>query len=191
MTQMKRTGDLAANDSLAREVAERSGASGIVTGNIVHAANSYTVDLTLKRATDGTVLSSFAAIASSPKDLLDVVDALTRKLRAAMGESLRSVNRSVPLERATTSSLEALRRYSEGARANDVDGDFDRAVRALREAVAIDSTFALAWRKLGLALNNGGYSGAAGDSAFAHGARFADRLPDRRGYAREFLLQRR
>ncbi len=179
MAQMKRTGNLAANDSLSREVAERSGASAIVGGNIVHAPNGYTVNLTLRRTTDGAVLASFPETAASTKDLIDVVDALTRKLRGKMGESLRQVNRSVPLAQATTSSLEALRRYSEGARANDVDGDFDRAVRVLREAVAIDSTFALAWRKLALALGNGGYSAAARDSAYERGARYAERLPDR------------
>ncbi len=179
MTQMKRTGDIVGNDSLAREVAERAGASAIVGGNIVHASNGYTVNLTLRRTSDGALLASFPETAASTKELIEVMDALTRKLRAKLGESLRQVNRSVPLAQATTSSLEALRRYSEGARANDVDGDYDRAVRVLREAVTIDSTFALAWRKLGTALANGAYSVASRDSAYERGARYADRLPDR------------
>ena len=41
---------------------------------------------------------------------------LSRKLRGKVGESLRQVQRSVPLERATTSSLEALRKYSDAVR---------------------------------------------------------------------------
>lgn len=179
MTQMKRTGDLAGNDSLAREVAERSGASAIVGGNVVHASSGYTVNLTLRGAANGASLASFAETAESTKELIDVMDALTRKLRGKMGESLKQVNRSVPLAQATTASLEALRRYSEGARANDIDGDHDRAVRLLREAVAIDSTFALAWRKLGLVLNNGGSATASSDSAFERAAHHAERLPDR------------
>ncbi len=179
MTQMKRTGDLAGNDSLAREVAERSGASAIVGGNVVHASSGYTVNLTLRGAADGALLASFAETAESTKDLIDMMDALTRKLRGKMGESLKQVNRSVPLAEATTASLEALRRYSEGTRANDIDGDFIRAVRVLREAVAIDSTFALAWRKLGIAHNNAGSGAASADSAFERAARHAERLPDR------------
>ena len=184
MGQMKRTGAMASDDSLAREVAERAGASAIVSGRIVHTGNVYAVSLALRRAGGGDVLASFQKIAEGPRELLEVVDALTRELRGKMGESLRSVNRSVPLYQATTSSLEALRKYSEGARANDVDGDFASAVRLLREAVAIDSTFALAWRKLGIALGYGGYASAAMDSAYEHAARYADRLPNReRGLA--------
>ena len=179
MVQMKRSGDLASNDSLTREVAERSGASAIVGGNIVHASNGYTVNLTRRSASNGATLASFAETAESTKELIDVMDALTRKLRSKMGESLKQVNRSVPLAQATTASLEALRRYSEGVRATDVDVDHLRAVRLLREAVAIDSTFALAWRKLGYALLFGGYSTAAQDSAWERGARYAARLPDR------------
>ena len=90
MTQMKRSGDIADNDSLAREVAERAGASAIVGGNIVHASNGYTVNLTLRRASDGALLASFPETAASTKELIEVMDALTRKLRGKMGESLRA-----------------------------------------------------------------------------------------------------
>jgi len=179
MGQMKRTGDIAANDTLAREVAQRAGATALVSGRVAHSANAYAVSLELRRATNGDVLASYQEIAGSPKELLEVVDALTHKLRGKMGESLRAVNRSVPLEQATTSSLEALRLYSEGTRANDVDGDYDRAIVLLRQAVAIDTTFALAWRKLSMAIGNGRYSRASSDSASAQAMKFADRLPDR------------
>ena len=182
LRQMKRAGDIATNDSLAREVAERAGASAIVSGRVVHSASAYVVSLSLRRTSDGAALASYQESAGSAKELLEVVDALTRKLRGKIGESLRTVNRSVPLEQATTSSLEALRKYSEGTRAGDVDGDFDRAVRLLREAVAIDSTFALAWRKLGQDLGNGRYARSAADSAMAQAMKYADRLPDREKY---------
>jgi tetratricopeptide (TPR) repeat protein len=110
------------------------------------------------------------------------VDGLTRKLRGKIGESLKAVQQSVPLQQATTSSLEALRKYSEAVTANDIDEDYERAVRAAREAVALDSTFALAWRKLAIALNNSAGSAAARDSALEKAARYADKLPDREKY---------
>ncbi len=71
-----------------------------------------------------------------------------------------------------------LKKYSEAVQANDVDQDYDRAVRAAREAVALDSTFALAWRKLYAALFNARSSPAARDSALERAERYADRLPD-------------
>ena len=49
-----------------------------------------------------------------------------------------------PLERATTASLPALRKYSEAYWAG-VNGDRPRAIRLFEEAVAIDTAFALAY----------------------------------------------
>ncbi|MGH7532628.1 MAG: tetratricopeptide repeat protein, partial [Gemmatimonadales bacterium] len=77
---------------------------------------------------------------------------------------------------------EALRIYSEAAKANDVDQDFDRAVRLASQAVGIDSTFALAWRKLAVALVNSSSSPLAVDSALDQAMKYADRLPDREKY---------
>ena len=98
-----------------------------------------------------------------------------------MGESLRQVEHARPLaEAATTSSLEALRKYSEGVQANDVDIDYDRAIAALRQAVALDTTFALAYRKLAVALGNGGIRNPrARLGTGVMRARCADKLPDR------------
>ena len=55
--------------------------------------------------------------------LIRIADELSRKLRSKVGESLRAVNATPPLERVTTGSLEALRRYSAGVRAADVEGN--------------------------------------------------------------------
>jgi hypothetical protein len=63
-----------------------------------------------------------------------------------------------------------------------VDGEYDKAVVILREAVALDSTFALAWRKMAVAINNGGGSAVAQDSALQKAFQYADRLPDREKY---------
>jgi len=52
-------------------------------------------------------------------------------------------------------------------------------VGLLREAVAIDSTFASAWRLLASALGNAGMSNAARDSATERAYAFRERLPER------------
>src|SRR2546426_9678642 len=85
---------------------------------------------------------------------------------------------SEPLEQVTTGSLEALRKYSQAQRANDA-GETDRAVALLREAIALDTTFAMAYRKLAVVLNNtGGAPSLIVDAATrAYGHR--DRLPPR------------
>jgi len=61
---------------------------------------------------------------------------------------LRSVARAPRLQEATTASLDALREYTRGVEIGDLRGDFFSAIPLLERAVAVDSTFATAWRKL-------------------------------------------
>jgi tetratricopeptide (TPR) repeat protein len=70
---------------------------------------------------------------------------LTRKLLEASGEDLIQAPRTASL---TTHSLPALRSYLEGEAAFRKT-DFAGAVAAFERAVEIDSTFALAWYRLG------------------------------------------
>ncbi len=182
LQEMRRSRDSRLDESLARDVALRTGAKAVLGGRVAPVGTGYAVSLDLSSASGSGTLASFQGTADGPKDLLNVVDQLSRKLRARMGESLKRVQRTVPLEQATTASLPALQKYSEATRANDLDQDFDGAVRAAREAVALDSTFALAWRKLGVALTNSQAGQASVDSALEKAARYADKLPDREKY---------
>jgi tetratricopeptide (TPR) repeat protein len=88
------------------------------------------------------------------------------------------VQGSIPLARARTASLEALRKYSEGATANDVELDNAKAIRLLKEAVAIDTAFAEAWRKMGIAQNNLGLPRAVVDSSLTRAYLLRGRLPE-------------
>jgi len=177
LAQMQRPIDTPLDASVAREVAERASAKAILGGRLARIGTGYAISLELTSTANGASLASFQGTADGVKDLLAVVDGLTKKLRGKLGESLKQVQEAVPLARATTSNLEALRKYTEATRANDVDGDYDRAVALLREAIALDSTFALAYRKLNAALNNSGAPQIARDSALERAARYADRLP--------------
>ena len=182
LQQMRRLKGTLVEGDLAREVAQRVGATAVVGGRAARVGTAYALSVELTSAQGGAPLASYQATADGARELIPTIDGLTRKLRGRMGESLKQVRRTVPLEQATTTSLEALRKYSEAVYTNDVKNDFDQAVRLLREAVALDSTFALAWRKLASALGNGGYSEVARDSALERAAHLADRLPDREKY---------
>ncbi len=182
LQQMQRPREAALDSALAREVAQRVGAQAVLGGRLARIGSGYAVSLELVSADRGASLASFQGTANGPADLLTVVDKLTRELRGKIGESLRQVQRSVPLAQATTGSLDALRKYSEAVVANDVEGNYDGAVGLLRQAVALDSTFALAWRKLGVALKNGNGSTAERDSAVQNAFRYSDKLPDREKY---------
>src|SRR6185369_7244408 len=163
------------DSSVARAIALREGFKAIVDGDVTGVPGGYIVSLRLVRADSGVELASFRETGDGPRGLIDAADKLARALRAKAGESLRSVNATPPLAQATTSSLDELRKYSEGVHANLL-GD-SRSIALTREALAIDSTFASAWSGLGALLSNYGGTRSAIDSALTQAYRYRERLP--------------
>ena len=164
--------------ALAQGIGLREGAKAIVDGEVTTVGSGYVLTLRLLTTDSMRVLATFQASGDGPKGLIDAADKVAHDLRAKAGESLRSVQNAVPLARARTSSLEALRLYSEANFANNVEGDWRKAVRLLRQAVALDSTFAEGWRKLGVAMGNLGMPQAQVDSVVTRAYQMRGRLPD-------------
>ena len=175
LVRMKRDAAAPVDAGLARQIAVREGFKAIIDGEVTGLAGGYIVSVKLVRADSGIELTSFRETGDGPRGLIDAADRLARALRAKAGESLRTVNASPPLFQATTSSLDALRRYSDAVRANALDDP--RSVDMARDAIAIDSTFASAWSALAGTLANYGGSQAAIDSAITRAYRLRDRLP--------------
>jgi tetratricopeptide (TPR) repeat protein/tRNA A-37 threonylcarbamoyl transferase component Bud32 len=175
---MQHAADSRINLALARQIAERDGVPAILDGNVRGVGDEFLVTVSLVSADSGRELAIFRERARGPSELLDVADRIARDVRERIGESLRSVQRAQPLARVATSSMEALRKYSQGSRANDVEIDYAKAVRLLREAVTIDSSFAMAWRKLGLSLSNARRPRAQVDSALERAYAHRNRLTE-------------
>lgn len=134
----------------AREVAEREGFKAVVGGSVVGAGGGYLVTVRVIETATGAELVNVGQSIGDASEFLDGIDRLGRKLRERLGESLGSIRETAPLERATTTSIEALRKYT---RANDAFDarDLDQAIALLDEAIALDSSFGMAWRKLAVA----------------------------------------
>jgi tetratricopeptide (TPR) repeat protein len=131
----------------AREVAEREGLKAVVGGDVAGAGGSYIITARVIETASGDELVTVGETASDAADFLTAMDRLGRKLRERLGESLGSIRSAAPLQRATTSSTEALRKYSRAEEAFDAR-DLEQAIVLLDEAIALDSSFAMAWRKL-------------------------------------------
>ena len=151
LTRMQRPPDTRLDPDVAMEVAEREGLSAIVTGEIVSVGSGYALSARIV-ASDGGVLTAQQESADSADEIIEAVSRLAGKLRERIGESLRTIRRD-PLFKVTTASLPALRLYHQALQAEDA-GDDSRAVELLEDAVAIDSTFAMAYRKIGILLGN-------------------------------------
>src|SRR6266704_1465457 len=161
---------------LARELAQREGAKAVVRGEIDPVGRSYVLSADLLSAADGTVLVTLRENAKDDGAIIEAVDRLSGRLRERIGESLRTIRASEPLEQVTTGSLDALRKYSQAVREFEA-GNLEQTITLLQEATALDTGFAMAYRKLAVQLSNTGGppSGiyAAATAAFRH----RDRLP--------------
>ena len=164
--------------SVAREIATREGAKAVLDGGVVQLGESYVISARLVSAMTGEELASFRQTAGSQNDLISAIGAMSRAIREKAGESLRTVRASSSLERVTTPSLAALRKYVEAVSEDDERGNSARALELLQEAVELDTAFAMAWRKMAVVSRKVGASRAQSLAAISTAFRHRDRLTD-------------
>jgi len=170
--------------AVARELAQREGAKAVVHGQIDPLGRGYVVSAELVTAAEGTALVALRENARDDGAIIDAVDRLSKRLRERIGESLKTIRASDPLEQVTTRSLEALRKYSQALKAHDA-GQFARAVALLEEAIGLDTTFAMAYRKLAVVLTNTDAAPSRIAEAAAKAFRHRDRLTPLERYLAE------
>jgi tetratricopeptide (TPR) repeat protein len=137
----------------------------------------YVLSARILSAADGSELVALRETAADDAGIVAALDKLSGKIRERIGESLKTIRGGQPLDQVTTGSLAALRLYSEGARLNDL-GFYERAIPVLEQAIALDSGFAMAWRKLGVALGNARASDERVVAAVTRAYQHRDRLPE-------------
>ena len=164
--------------AVAREVAERSGAAAVVTGEISTLGSGYVLAVRLLGTKDGATLLAVRETADGAAGLIAAVDRLSKKLREGIGESLRTIRGGEPLEDVTTHSLEALRKYSQAEHSADI-GEEPKAIDLLKEAIRLDSNFAMAYRKLAALSGNVGANLSEQLAASRRAFELRDRLPER------------
>src|SRR5690606_6287212 len=167
---------------LAREVARREGIKAVVAGEVNATGASFVISVRLLAAADGAVLASSRATARDSTRIIEAVDALSKDLRGRIGESLRSIRANEPLAQVTTPSLAALEKYSQAVRAAEIERDDERAIALLEEALALDTAFAMAYRKLGVVLSNRDGRTERVVEALTRAYQHRDRLTDRERY---------
>jgi tetratricopeptide (TPR) repeat protein len=180
LQRMERGGGAAFPVPLARELAEREGIKALVTGQIDPVGKGYVLSANLISAGDGKVLTAVRETAQSDAELLGAIDRLSKKLRERVGESLVSIRENAPLQQVTTGSLVALKKYTEALRLEEEDQP-EAAIPLLQEAVAIDTGFAMAYRKLAVIYGNLGGNDAGQVVAATRAYSHRDRLPELEG----------
>jgi tetratricopeptide (TPR) repeat protein len=163
--EMMQKPDARLTPDVARELCQRVGSAAVLTGSITQVGAPYLLTVKAESCANGQTLASAEATAADKSHVLDALGKTASDMRNALGESLSSVKKfDVPLEQASTSSLEALQAYSQGVKVID-SSTAAAAVPFLRRAVAIDPQFALAHALMGLALTTMGQPSLAAESA--------------------------
>lgn len=139
---------------LAREACRRANAAAIVDGSISRSGRDYILAVQASRCGDGSVLAQQRMSVGGRDQIVAALGRAIADLRRRLGEpdaTLQSYN--VPIDVATTDSLEALRAYQLGmelrARADNL-----KAIPALKTAIALDPQFAVAYAQLGSSYSN-------------------------------------
>lgn len=175
MARMQRDAPL--DEATALELARRAGFKAVLVGDVNAAGSGYILNASLLAATRGEPVLPLRETAANADALIGAIDRLSKKLRARIGESLRSVNQAPALEEVTSASFEALTLYTQGVAAG-WRGDTDAYIALLEQAVAVDSTFARAWDQLANALTNTVGVEARIIDAVTNAHRLGDRLPE-------------
>jgi Tfp pilus assembly protein PilF len=146
---MTRPPDTKLAPDVARELCQRAGSKAYIAGSIASLGSQYVLELKAVNCGSGDALAEEQATAGSKEKVLDALGEAASKLRGKLGESLASVQKlDVPLEQASTSSLEALQAYGLGTRAADEKGE-TAAVPYFQRAIELDPNFALGYLALG------------------------------------------
>ncbi|HTZ94770.1 MAG TPA: serine/threonine-protein kinase [Terriglobales bacterium] len=160
LQQMTRPGDTKLTPEIAREVCQRAGSRAYLSGLIGTLGSEYVLELRAVNCQTGDTLAEEQVTARSKEKVLDVLGEAASKLRGELGESLATVQKfDVPLIEATTSSLEALKAYSLGARTHDPAASLPHYQRAIE----LDPNFAFCYREVGERYSDLGELGRASE----------------------------
>ncbi len=151
---MGQPADARVTSAVGREICEREGIKAMLTGSIAGLGSHYVITLDAVNARTGAAIAREQVQAESKERVLTALGQASSRLRAKLGESMGSIQAyDAPIERATTSSLEALKAFSTAQELRGTKGELE-AVPFLQKAIELDPNFAMAQAKLGTLYSN-------------------------------------
>src|ERR1022692_477986 len=149
LQQMTRPANTKLTPEVARELCLRAGGKAYLAGSIGSLGSEYVLGLKAVNCQSGDALAQEQVTATAKEKVLDALGGAASKLRGELGESLATVQKfDVPLEQATTPSLEALKAYSLGIKAENQKGEAT-AIPYHQRAIELDPNFATGYNAVG------------------------------------------
>ena len=160
---MTRPADTKLTPAVTRELCQRAGSKAYIAGTVASLGSEYVLGLKAVKCQSGDTLAEEQVTAASKEKVLDALGEAATKLRGELGESLTTVREfNVPLEQATTSSLEALKAYSLGKKAFSERGSV-AALPYFQRGIQLDPNFGLCYWAVGTAYGTISESGRASE----------------------------
>lgn len=154
LVRMGRAADERVVGALALDVCRREGAAVLIAGSIAPVGSRYAVGVEAIACDSGESLGRALVEVDLKEQVLKALDRGATQIRQRLGESRASLQRhGVPLARASTPSLEALRALSLGDNHRD-HARMGDALALYRQATELDREFALAWARRATAARN-------------------------------------
>ena len=155
LKEMTRPAGTRLTPEVARELCQRAQSKAYIAGSIASLGNQYVLGLKAVNCQAGDLLAQHQVTANGKEKVLNAVGDAAATLRGGLGESLASVRKyDVPLEQATTSSLEALKTYTAGLKKSGGD-----ALATDQRAIQLDPNFAIGYMSVGADYSSMGETG--------------------------------
>jgi eukaryotic-like serine/threonine-protein kinase len=141
--------DTRLTSDIGREICQRAHVKAMLTGTIAPLGSEYVITLEAVNAATGDSLAQVQEQAASKEQVLNALGLGANKLRGNLGESLASVQKfDKPLQEVTTSSLEALKAFTQADELRE-KGDALPPVPLYQRAIELDPNFSMAYARLG------------------------------------------
>ena len=139
---------------MASDLCQRAGGKAYISGSIANLGSQYVIGLDAVNCKTGDPLAQEQVTAENKEHILKALDAQRRNLgRNSASPSARWKNSTLPLDQATTPSLEALKALSEGIKTLQEKGSA-AAIPFFNHAIELDPNFAAAYGALGISYSN-------------------------------------
>ncbi len=151
---MQRSPDERVTREVAREICQRQGIKALLAGTIAKLDRNYAMTLEAVNGQTGETIARQVVEAEGKDQVIKALGDVAAKLREKLGESLASIQKfDTPIEQATTSSLEALKAFSQGNQYQRQAKYFE-AIQFHQRAIELDPNFALPYARMSSAYGN-------------------------------------
>jgi tetratricopeptide (TPR) repeat protein/predicted Ser/Thr protein kinase len=139
------------DESMTRRIALREGIDIVVTGSLEKRGGGFRVSAQAIEASTGNTLSRSSTDTANVEGLMQAISSIASKFRSSLGDATPDQGRFSDAETFTANSLEAMKSY---AKAQELRGQWEEAMRYYKHAIETDPNLGRAYAGLAASYAN-------------------------------------